>query len=136
MKTNYLVYVHKIGNNHKDEGFYEFIFSDNPYNVDIEEWGWDQRPALNNAIPPYEEYITKVLTLKISRFQFTVLHRQTMFTYMDGFDRVVALAWEEENEEMEMDGIKRLVFHYGDTLEDVENKLYSRDIVLKETNLK
>jgi len=135
MKNNYLIYIHKIGSNHKDEGFYEFIFSNNPYDVDFEEWGWDQRPALNNAMPPDEDNISKVLTLKISRFQFTVLHKQTMFTYIDGFDRVVALAWEEENEELEMNGVKRLVFHYADTLEDVENKLYARDIILKESNL-
>ena len=135
MKNDYLIYIHKIGTNHKDEGFYEFIFSKNPYNVDIEEWGWGERPASTNAMPPTEDYISKVLTLKISRFQFTVLHNQTLFTYMDGFDKVVALAWEEENEELEDDGIKRLVFHYGDTVEDVENKLYSRDIILKENSL-
>lgn len=134
MKNDYLIYVHKIGSNHRDEGFYEFIFSKNPNMVNIEEWGWDQRPASNNAMPPTEEYISKVLTLKISRFQFTVLHKQTLFTYMDGFDRVVALAWEEENDELQED-VKRLVFHYGDTIDEVNDKLYSRDIILKETNI-
>lgn len=135
MKSENLIYIHKIGSNHKEEGFYEFLFSKNPYNVDIEEWGWNLRPASTNALPPSEDYISKVLTLKISRFQFTVLHQQTLFTYMDGFDKVVALAWEEENEELEMDGVKRLVFHYGDSVQDVEDKLYSRDIILKESNV-
>jgi hypothetical protein len=132
MKNQYLIYVHKIGSNHRDEGFYEFIFSNNPNMVEIENWGWDVRPASTNALPPTEDYISKVLTLKISRFQFTVLHKQNLFTYMDGFDRVVALAWEEENDELE-DDLKRLVFHYGDTIEDVQDKLYSRDIILKES---
>lgn len=132
MKNNYLIYVHKIGTNHREEGFYEFIFSNNPNQVEIEDWGWDARPASSNALPPTEDYISKVLTLKISRFQFTVLHQQNLFTYMDGFDRVVALAWEEENDELE-DDVKRLVFHYGDTLEEVSDKLYARDIILKET---
>ena len=100
--------------------------------VEIENWGWDIRPASTNSLPPTEDYISKVLTLKISRFQFTVLHKQNLFTYMDGFDRVVALAWEDENDELE-DDVKRLVFHYGDTLEDVQDKLYSRDIILKES---
>jgi len=132
MKIHHLIYVHKIGNNHRDEGFYEFIFSNNPNMVEIENWGWDIRPASTNSLPPTEDYISKVLTLKISRFQFTVLHKQNLFTYMDGFDRVVALAWEDENDELE-DDVKRLVFHYGDTLEDVQDKLYSRDIILKES---
>jgi hypothetical protein len=132
MKNSHLIYVHKIGTNHREEGFYEFIFSNNPNQVEIEDWGWDVRPASTNALPPTEDYISKVLTLKISRFQFTVLHQQNLFTYMDGFDRVVALAWEEENNELE-DDVKRLVFHYGDTIEEVENKLYARDIILKET---
>lgn len=135
MKKDQLIYIHKIGTNHRDEGFYEFIFSKNPYNVDIEEWGWNIRPASANAMPPTEEYISKVLTLKISKFQFTVLHTQTLFTYMDGFDKVVALAWEEENDELEMDNVKRLVFHYGDTIEDVQDKLYARDIILNEPNI-
>lgn len=132
MKKHYLIYVHKIGSNHREEGFYEFIFSNNPNQVEIEDWGWDARPASINALPPTEEYISKVLTLKISRFQFTVLHQQTLFTYMDGFDRVLALAWEEENDELE-DDVRRLVFHYGDTLDVVQDKLYARDIILKET---
>lgn len=135
MKNDYLIYIHKIGSNHKDEGFYEFIFSKNPYNVDYEEWGWGERPASTHANPPTEDCISKVLTLKMIRFQFTVLHKQTLFTYMDGFDKVVALAWEEENDELEMDNVKRLVFHYGDTIEEVQDKLYARDIIIKESNL-
>ena len=132
MKNDYLIYVHKIGSNHREEGFYEFIFSSNPNMVEIDNWGWAERPASTNAIPPTEDYISRVLTLKISRFQFTVLHNQNLFTYMDGFDRVVALAWEDENDELEED-VKRLVFHYGDTIEEVQDKLYARDIILKET---
>lgn len=130
--TDYLIYVHKIGTNHKDVGYYEFLFTTTPYKVDIEAWGWDERPASTKALPPTEEYISKVMTLKISRFQFTVLHQSNLFTYMDGFDKVIALAWEEENEELE-DDVKRLVFHYGDSYQDVQDKLYARDIVLKES---
>ena len=43
-------------------------------------------------------------------------------------DNVIALGWEvsEEDEFNE----ERLVFHFGEKIKTVENKLYSRDLIL------
>jgi len=41
------------------------------------------------------------------------------------------LAWENEDSEAILnEKFKRLVFHYGDSVKSVEDKLYERDIVL------
>ena len=43
-------------------------------------------------------------------------------------DKVIALGWEVyEDEDTEKD---RMVFHFGDNLTSVEDKLYSRDLIL------
>ena len=46
-------------------------------------------------------------------------------------DGVVALGWEKENNDKDFSLIKRLVFHFGETEEEVKDKLYARDIVLQ-----
>jgi hypothetical protein len=44
---------------------------------------------------------------------------------------VIALAWEDsESEAVVNDKHTRLVFRYGDTVKEVEDKIYERDIVL------
>jgi hypothetical protein len=46
-------------------------------------------------------------------------------------DNVIALAWEDIENEYYDESQTRLVFHFGDTEEKVIDKLYERDIVLK-----
>jgi hypothetical protein len=50
---------------------------------------------------------------------------------IDSVDGVIALAWENENDLVNFDIKKRLVFRFGETEESVKNKLYERDIVLE-----
>jgi hypothetical protein len=50
---------------------------------------------------------------------------------IDTIDDVVALGWENESELINFDLVKRLVFRFGETEENVKNKLYERDIVLE-----
>ena len=47
-----LIFILKIGYNSKEEGLYEFVFSTNPTNIDVEGWCWDISPACDNAMPP------------------------------------------------------------------------------------
>ena len=50
---------------------------------------------------------------------------------IDAIDDIIALSWEDENENINFDLKKRLVFRFGEKEEDVKNKLYERDIVLE-----
>jgi hypothetical protein len=127
-----LMYVLKVGENYFGENIYEFLFSKDVTNVKAEEWGWTEMPAKEFSNPPDKGCINGLYELKTESTSLEVLHDSEQFTYLDGCDKVIAIAWEEiteANEEL-LDEIPRMVFHYGDTFNDVESKLYSRDLRL------
>lgn len=140
-----LMYVSKIGYNHKKEGMYEFIFSTDTSitSDDIEMWSWDLVPACENALPPDENHISIVLPLKTSTFDLFCLHEAVDRSYMHGYHTIHALAYEIERQNEE-DGYSQykkivedsddeplLVFHYGMTLTTIKDILYSKKIILK-----
>lgn len=140
-----LIYVLKIGYNSKDEGLYEFIFSYDETNVDIEGWCWDLTPACNNALPPTENFINGIFNLKTSTFDLFCLHEAADRPYMHGFHTIHALAYETEKqnadgfnqyesmfENQEEEETPLLVFHYGMTLARVKDLLYAKKIILKD----
>jgi hypothetical protein len=129
-----LVYVNELGPNYKGDNIYEFIFSD----VD-DVWGdeWDAEPASGRPNPPNIEYIKKVGVLKNLNIDLNLIQNSDFFCVYDAVDGVISLGWEKsDSDEIINDKRKRLVFHYGESVDSVENKLYERDIVLKwEKNL-
>ena len=139
-----LIYILKIGYNTKDEGLYEFIFSLDHANIDVEGWCWDISPACDNAIPPTEEYINAIFNLKTNSFDLFCLQEAVDREYMHGYHTIHALAYEIEREddgtpfsdyekmfEGDNDDIPLLVFHYGMTLAKIKDLLSSRKIILK-----
>jgi len=132
-----LIYILKIGYNAKDEGLYEFIFSLDPTNIDVEGWCWDLSPAVNNAEPPTEDYINAIFNLKTNSFDLFCLHEAVDREYMHGYHTIHALAYEIEKElvgnapfndyekmfEGENDDVPLLVFHYGISLAKVKDVL-------------
>ena len=138
-----LIYILKIGYNSKDEGLYEFIFSLDETNIDIEGWCWDISPACDNAMPPTEDYLNAVFNLKTKSFDLYCLHEAVDREYMHGYHTIHALAYEiekidedgfsdyEKMFENGNDDIPLLVFHYGMTLSKVQDLLNARKIILK-----
>jgi hypothetical protein len=126
---SYLIYVNELGPNYRGDNIYEFIFSDTTENI----WGemWESKPSNGYPIPPDIEFIKKVGILKNDKISLSVIQKSDYFSMIDAVDDVVALAWENENESTNFDLVKRLVFRFGDTEENVKNKLYERDIVLE-----
>ena len=129
-----LVYVNELGPNYKGDNIYEFIFSD----LD-DVWGddWDAEPASGKPLPPDINYIKKVGVLKNSEVQLELIQNSDFFGVYDAVDGIISLAYERsDSDDILIHKRKRLFFHYGDSVETVENKLYERDIVLKwEKNL-
>lgn len=125
---NYLIYVNELGANYKGEHIYEFIFSHNKVGI----WGdsWESKPANGYPSPPDLEHIVKVGVLK-NELEFEVIQNSDVFSMTDSMDDVIALAWEKESDDINFESIKRLVFRFGDNIDDVKNKLYERDIVLE-----
>jgi hypothetical protein len=124
-----LIYINELGPNYKGDNIYEFIFSD----LD-DVWGedWDSEPASGKPFPPEVQYIKKVGVLKNSEIILNLIQNSDFFSVFDSVDGVIALGWEKSDSDCILyEKKKRLVFHYGESVDDVENKLYERDIILK-----
>ena len=138
-----LIFILKIGYNTKGDGLYEFIFSIDPTNIDVEGWCWDISPACDNALPPTEEFINAIFSLKTSTFDLFCLHEDTTRPYMHGYHTIHALAYETEKKdengystydqmfEGQDDDVPLLVFHYGMTLAKIKDMLNARKIILR-----
>lgn len=140
-----LIYVLKVGYNSKGEGLYEFLFSTDETKIEIEDWCWDMSPACDNAQPPSEEYINKVISLKTKSFDLFCLHEAVDREYLHGFYTIHALAYEKEKDEEggfetyenmmeDNEDTPLLVFHYGMTLKQITELLDERKIILKDNN--
>ena len=139
-----LIFILKIGYNSKNEGMYEFIFSNDESNVDVEGWCWDLIPACDNALPPTEEFVNAVINLKTSTFDLFCLHEAVDREYMHGYHTIHCLAYEIDRKDDDGfnqydkifdkadEDIPLLVFHYGMTLARVKDLLYARKIILKD----
>jgi hypothetical protein len=126
MNDLYLIYVHEIGFDHEDKYFYEFIFSDDVDNIDDDENGWDSYPASGNPTPPHADIVKQVGKVELLN-NLIVAQNNEQFSMWDATDGVIPLAWEN------IDGLEeypenRLVFPFGISLTEVNDKLYERDI--------
>jgi hypothetical protein len=125
---NYLIYINGLGPNYKGENLYEFIFSDT-----LEVWGenWESKPANGYPSPPDIEYIKKVGTLQKGNITLDLVQESDVFSVLDSMDGVLCVGWEKENDNIDFSVTKRLVFKFGETEQEVKDKLYERDIILE-----
>jgi hypothetical protein len=125
---NYLIYINALGPNYKGDNIYEFIFSDN-----TDAWGenWESKPANGYPLPPDVEYIKKVGMLQNNRIKLDLIQESDIFSIIDSMDGVISLGWEKETNDTDFSIVKRLVFHFGETEQNVKDKLYARDIILE-----
>lgn len=122
---SYLIFVNGLGPNYKGDNLYEFIFSE-----DVEDvWGesWENKPSNGYPLPPELKYIKKVGVLRNTDVKLDLIQNSDFFCMIDAIDDVVALAWEPD----EVMGKKRLVFRYGQSEQEIKNKLYERDLILE-----
>jgi len=123
----YLVYINEVGQNWEEDYIYEFLFSNTTENVDGE--GWDEFPASGKPFPPAKDLISVVGKLN-SELKFDLIQNSDTFSVWDAVDGMIAMGWEDISDYEEYPE-KRLYFLFGEKLNSVEDKLYSRDIKLK-----
>ena len=125
---NYLIYINGLGPNYKGENLYEFIFSDT-----LGVWGenWESKPANGYPSPPDMEYIKKVGMLQKGNITLDLVQESDVFSVLDSMYGVLCLGWEKENDNIDFSVTKRLVFKFGETEQEVKDKLYERDIILE-----
>ena len=127
LKDVFLLFVKLIGEESDGYYRYEFIFTDNP----DEAWGenFEFKPCcLVNELMPYDEYITEIHIIK-TKIKFDLIQNNCCFGMQDCMDGIVAVACEnmDSYENYPEDG--RLVFMFGETLDDVERKLAMKHIL-------
>jgi hypothetical protein len=122
-----LIYINKVGIDYLGKYIYEFMFSD--IIKDIDGDGWDENPAAGRPSPPQREYIKKVGRLE-AEILFELIQYSSMLGVWDAVDGVIALGY-ENIDDYESYPESRLHFHFGDTIKDVENKLYEKDLILQ-----
>ena len=81
-----------------------------------------------NPGPPEVLYIEKVGVLSQSTIKLELVQNSDYFGMEHALDKIISLGWEIFEEGVV--GDDRLVFHFGEKLEEVENKLYARDLIL------
>ena len=128
MKELYLIYINKVGTNHKGEHIFEFLFS-NSVNYDWDETWYESSVVTDkNDLTPDPSFIKFVGNIKTSDFDLELIQNSGVFQIYNAVEGIIALGWEK----LEDDGDypeERLVFKFGDTLKSVEEKLYSLDLV-------
>jgi hypothetical protein len=124
-----LLFINELGPNYKNENIYEFIFG----NETEELWGdeWDSRPAHGKPGPPELQYIESVGVLNNTKLSLDLVQNSDYFNMEHALDNVIALGWETYEDDYDNGEEERLVFHFGEELQKVKDKLYSRDIILK-----
>jgi hypothetical protein len=112
-----LIYINELGPNFRGDNIYEFIFSD----LD-DVWGedWDSEPAAGKPSPPNINFIKKVGVLGKSNIDIELIQNSDFFCVYDSVDGVIALGWEKSDSDAILQNKnKRLVFHYGETIEQI-----------------
>jgi hypothetical protein len=123
----FLIYINQVGETYRGKYLYEFLFSDSIENIDGD--GWDEFPASGRPSPPNDIFIKKVGRLE-STLKLDVVQNSDTFAVWDAVDGVVPLGYENINA-YESYPEKRIHFHFGLPIEDVEAKLYDKDFTLK-----
>lgn len=126
---NFLIYVNELGPNYKGDNIYEFIFTNNLADI----WGesWESKPSNGYPLPPNIDHVSKVGVLKNDKISMSVIQNSDYFSMVDAIDGIIALSWENEDDEIDYNHQKRLVFKFGDDEQSVKDKLYERDFVLE-----
>lgn len=126
-ESSRLVFINELGTNYIGENIYELIFTDSK---DIYGEGWDSSPAMGFPKPPEISYISGVAYLKRKDVKLELIQKSHTFGMIDAIDDVIALGWEVENDSNK----DRIVLRFGEDVKTIENKLYSRDIILEVNN--
>jgi hypothetical protein len=126
MEKLFLIYVNHVGKSYKGTFIYEFIFSDVLTGIDGDDW--DTFPASGRPEPPHDIFIKYVGKID-SYLKLDMVQNSDTFAVWDAVDGVIALAWENVNA-YDSYPEHRLCFKFGESIEEVKDKLYEKDLIL------
>lgn len=123
-----LCFINLIGEENDGYYRYEFIFTDKVDEVYGE--GFEYKPAcLVNDLKVSEEYIYEIHIVKM-KIKLDLIQNNCCFGMGDCYDNIVALGWQniDNLDEYPEDG--RLFFMFGETLDEVEEKLAQKNVLM------
>ena len=125
----YLCFITYVGKSKKNLLIYDFYFS-----ISTDEfWGdnFEYKPAgICKNLEPYPNTITEIKRTMVD-FPLDLAQEQTCLSMQDVIDGCCALAWENiDNRDYPDDG--RVIFPFGEKIEDVEKKLAKRNFFFME----
>lgn len=128
LKEVSLCFIRLIGEENDGYYRYEFIFTNNIEEVFGEDFA--QKPAcLVTDLMVDEQYVTEIHIVKM-KIKLDLIQDSCCFSVSDSYDGIVSLAWEDISgyDEYPEDG--RIFFKFGETLEEVEEKLAIKNILM------
>ncbi len=76
-----------------------------------------------------EEYIYEIHIVKM-KIKLDLIQNNCCFSISDCYDGVIALAWENMDDYDEYPEEGRIFFRFGETLEEVEDKLAIKNVLM------
>lgn len=129
MEGLFLVYVNRLGIENDGDNIYQLFFSSNPDDVFGE--GWNEIPACNvrrDIITIKKDMYDAIAEIKTD-IVLDFAQDCCCFSMQDAKDDIVALAYEN------LDGLEeypdpRIVLHFGDNLEEIQDLFSKRFLTL------
>lgn len=132
-KTLNLIYINHVGANWRDLNIYEFIFSNTTEEIDGDDW--DVYPASNGEVTPPPKNVIKMVGVLETELDLNVVRDSDKYSVWDALDGIIPLAYEQIQDYTEYPD-NRLVFPFGITVNEVNEILYPRDIILEYKEIK
>lgn len=130
-----LVFVRKVGVDFEGMNHYEFLFSKDSqtaFQIGYNQYDWNSEPADGNPIM-FKDTIEVIGIFKHKDIKFDLIQDSSFFCMQDARDKIIACAWEniEEKDYNEYETYERMMFFYGETIDEVKDKFYAYDIEMK-----
>lgn len=123
-----VIYIQEIGQDNDGNYVYEFMISEDPDSVWVENW--NEVPVCNESdTKPSQDDYDYVKELRTD-IKLTLGQDNCCVSFMDIKDNIAALAYEDISGYEEYPE-PRLVVQYGDSLDYVEEMLAKRDLYMK-----
>lgn len=120
-----LCFIRLIGKEIEEYYEYEFMFSSNLNEFKIEE---DNNPCcLSQTIKPVTDVIIHIVKTKI---KLDLIQDNCCFSFEHARLGIISIAWEDISNYSEYPENGRIFFKFGETLEEVEEKLAMKNIIM------
>ena len=129
-----ICFINLVGKDLDGNYTYEFLFTPNSDTF----WGTDfeYKPCgLCNGLVPFDDEDSTLYIIKTT-IKLDLIQNSLCFGFQDCVDGIVAMAYENIDDLEEYPQNGRLVIHFGESFEEVEEKLAEHNIIMvkKEEN--